>query len=487
MRRGLLRRLRGTESGAGGGPALLSASLRSVHWRRCEQVPRAARVGPADRRRRRHGRACSRAPCPGCAAPRRRTSRAPESVDRRAPRLHPRRRRADRDEHVRREPAEARAALPRGRVRADQRAPAVKLAREAREVSGRDVFIAGSIGPLGDAELQRRASRRRSTPSRREILEGRGVDLFMVETFYDLDDLETAVAAMRSVSALPIVALMTFDSDRQTLAGVSARRGRGAAARARRRRVRREPRRRAGGRARRARRDARRGAPLAALPNVGLASMSGQRIVFPHATPAYFGEFAAQARALGARDHRRLLRHDAGADRRDPRRDRRERSRPSGSLLAARARARVAAGAAATSRRSSQRLLDDGEFVVSVQLDPPLGANPEALLATARAVRESGKAQFVDVNDNPRARARMSGIMASRRDRALHRRRDDPAPDAARHDGRRPRVAAARRARRGRAQHPRGHGRSAGGRRLPGHARRLRGRLDRARRADGDA
>src|SRR5258707_8721852 len=40
---------------------------------------------------------------------------------------------------------------------------------------------------------------------------------------------------------------------------------------------------------------------LAALPNVGLASMSGKRIVFPHATPEYFGEFAAQARALGAR------------------------------------------------------------------------------------------------------------------------------------------------------------------------------------------
>src|SRR5204862_3509912 len=42
------------------------------------------------------------------------------------------------------------------------------------------------------------------------------------------------------------------------------------------------------------------GRPLAAMPNVGLASMSGQRIVFPHATPAYFGQFAAQARALGA-------------------------------------------------------------------------------------------------------------------------------------------------------------------------------------------
>src|SRR5262249_28098860 len=31
---------------------------------------------------------------------------------------------------------------------------AVKLAREAREVSGRDVFVAGSIGPLGDQDVE---------------------------------------------------------------------------------------------------------------------------------------------------------------------------------------------------------------------------------------------------------------------------------------------------------------------------------------------
>src|SRR5262245_5924219 len=31
---------------------------------------------------------------------------------------------------------------------------AVKLAREAREISGRDVFIAGSIGPLGDQAIE---------------------------------------------------------------------------------------------------------------------------------------------------------------------------------------------------------------------------------------------------------------------------------------------------------------------------------------------
>jgi homocysteine S-methyltransferase len=59
------------------------------------------------------------------------------------------------------------------------------------------------------------------------------------------------------------------------------------------------------------------------------------------------------------------------------------------------------------------RLLAAGEFVVSVQLDPPLGGNVDGLLEAARALRESGRTDVVDVNDNPRARARMSGLMAS--------------------------------------------------------------------------
>src|ERR1700740_629500 len=86
---------------------------------------------------------------------------------------------------------------------------AVKLAREAREVSGKEIFIAGSIGPGGDAAEQAR------------ILEGRGVDCFFVETFSDLGELEAAIAAVRSVSSLPVVALMSFDSAGDTLAGVS--------------------------------------------------------------------------------------------------------------------------------------------------------------------------------------------------------------------------------------------------------------------------
>jgi methionine synthase / methylenetetrahydrofolate reductase(NADPH) len=278
-------------------------------------------------------------------------------------------------------------------------AAGARLAREAREVSGRDVFIAGSIGPDPEHGYAQQA----------EILEGRGVDLFMVETFFDLDDLERAVAAVRGVSSLPVVALMSFDAEGETIAGVSARaagerlralgvaafganHGAGPAA------------------ALRALGEMA-GGVLAVLPNVGLASMSGQRIVFPHATPEYFGEFAAQARALGAgiiggccgTTPAQIAAIRAAVD---------ENLAPAGPLLV-RERSQATRPAPSTERTELQRLFDDGTFVVSVQLDPPLGANPEALIETARAVRDTNKAQFVDVNDNPRARARMSGIMAS--------------------------------------------------------------------------
>ena len=276
---------------------------------------------------------------------------------------------------------------------------AVKLAREAREVSGKEVFIAGSIGPGGgDYAGQAR------------VLEGRGVELFFVETFSDLDDLERAVAALRSVSSLPIVALMSFDSAGDTLAGVSAEQ---AAARLRTLDLAAFGANHGAGptAALRALSEMRVGAPLAALPNVGLASMSGKRIVFPHATPEYFGEFAAQARALGAR----IIGGCCGttpAQISAIRTAINENAAPTSPLLV-RERERATPVVEGDAPTKLQRMLEDGTFVVSVQVDPPLGANPEALIATARAVRDSGRAQFVDVNDNPRARARMSGIMAS--------------------------------------------------------------------------
>src|SRR6266571_5705925 len=84
----------------------------------------------------------------------------------------------------------------------------VKLARDAREVSGRDVFIAGSIGPLGEPAAAR--IRRDLFAEQAAVLDGRGADLFMVETFYDLEEVVDAIEAVRSVSSLPIVALLTF-------------------------------------------------------------------------------------------------------------------------------------------------------------------------------------------------------------------------------------------------------------------------------------
>src|SRR5438128_9873698 len=78
---------------------------------------------------------------------------------------------------------------------------AVKLARDAREIAGRDVFIAGSIGPLGGPTASR--VRRDLFTEQAEVLEGRGADLFTIETFYDLEEIVDAIEAVRAVSSLP--------------------------------------------------------------------------------------------------------------------------------------------------------------------------------------------------------------------------------------------------------------------------------------------
>jgi len=281
----------------------------------------------------------------------------------------------------------------------------VKLARDAREVTGRDVFIAGSIGPAGEHDGGAFAEQAR-------ILEGRGADLFMIETFYDLLELELAIAAVRSVSSLPIVALMSFDADAVTMGGVAAR---DAAARLRELDV-------AAFGANHGRGPAAAlaaleemasdGVALAALPNVGLATMAGSRLAFPHATPEYFAEFAARARALGAK----VIGGCCGTT-----------PAQIGAIRAAIDENRAATAARARGHRQDPiapppsheepttlaRMLAAGEFVVSVQLDPPLGGSADGLVDVARRIGESGLAHVVDVNDNPRARARMSGMLAS--------------------------------------------------------------------------
>jgi homocysteine S-methyltransferase len=66
------------------------------------------------------------------------------------------------------------------------------------------------------------------------------------------------------------------------------------------------------------------------------------------------------------------------------------------------------------------RDLRGGRFVVSVQIDPPLGGDYTGLLETVQAIRESGSAGYVDINDNATASAKLSAmIMASAIERRL--------------------------------------------------------------------
>jgi methionine synthase / methylenetetrahydrofolate reductase (NADH) len=285
----------------------------------------------------------------------------------------------------------------------------VKLARDAREVTGREVFIAGSIGPLGEPVASR--LRRELFAEQAAVLDGRGADLFMVETFYDLDEAVDAIESVQSVSSLPIVALLTFDEGAETIAGVTASE---AAARLNKLDV--------------AAIGANHGAgllaalaalqqmgadgkPLAALPNVGLASLAGGHVIYPHAAPEYFAEFAAHARNLGAR----LIGGCCGttpAEISAIRSAVEEQRKPRAPLQFDERELVVALGEEQRETGLS-RALREHEWVVSVQLDPPLGASSAGLVEVAHALAESGLVGWVDINDNATARAGMSSLMVS--------------------------------------------------------------------------
>lgn len=292
----------------------------------------------------------------------------------------------------------------------------VKLAREAREVAGAPILIAGSIGPLGDLEGTSGAEDSFDVfTEQARLLEGRGVDLFMVETFFDLGELVTAIEAVQGVSSLPIVAQLTFDEDAQTLAGVSAaqavERLKGLGVTAIGANCGLGPQAALAALSEMSSLVGENGLMLTAQPNVGLPSRSDGRIVYPNATPDYFAEFAAQASALGARivggccgtmpaqiaairqavEEERLPRVFFEAFERDV--------------------------IVPVVRRAEQtllcRMLAAREWVVSVELDPPKGTNMENMLRVSAVLRDSGAVHVVDINDNPMARARLSALVAA--------------------------------------------------------------------------
>jgi homocysteine S-methyltransferase len=96
-------------------------------------------------------------------------------------------------------------------------------ARLARRAAGQQAYVAGAIGPLGiRIEPWGRTGRDEAEAYFREqaqpLLDG-GVDLFVLETFRDLNEIQAAIAAVRSICGLPIVAQMTIEEDGNSLDG----------------------------------------------------------------------------------------------------------------------------------------------------------------------------------------------------------------------------------------------------------------------------
>jgi homocysteine S-methyltransferase len=286
----------------------------------------------------------------------------------------------------------------------------VKLARDARQISGKEVYIAGSIGPLGEHEETWPEDHAPLFAEQALLLAGRGVDLFTVETFFDLDELVTAIDAVRSVSSLPIIAMMTFGEDAETIGGVSAAE---AAARLRELELAAIGTNHGAGphSALSALQAMGGGSPLAAMPNIGLASMSGGRIIYPHAAPEYFAEFAAHARELGAK----VIGGCCGTTPTEIAAIRRavDEGRAPTAPLEVVERELAAATERADHETRLAADLREGRFVTSIQIDPPLGANYEGLLEVSAGVRDSGLAGYVDVNDNATARVGMNPLIVS--------------------------------------------------------------------------
>jgi homocysteine S-methyltransferase len=105
------------------------------------------------------------------------------------------------------------------------RAINVAGARLAREAAGPQRFVAGSVGPLtlprGELRELSPAEKESVLREQMEALAEGGVDLFLLETFASLDDLELATRVASGLG-LPVVAQMAFLEEGRTRDGVAA-------------------------------------------------------------------------------------------------------------------------------------------------------------------------------------------------------------------------------------------------------------------------
>jgi methionine synthase / methylenetetrahydrofolate reductase(NADPH) len=289
----------------------------------------------------------------------------------------------------------------------------VELARRVVLGSFREVLVAGDVGPLGvrlapygrvQPEQARQAYREQI-----EALAAAGVDLLILETMSDLNEIKEALAAARDVSNLPVVASMTFTRDDRTLLGDSPiqvakelffsgadligvncsggpaqilrilRQMRSVAAEAK----------------------------FSAMPNAGWPEQVGGRVMYP-ANPEYFGDYARLFCEAGASlvggccgttpAHISAMRDALG-------RDHEGCIDLNGGLVVAGESEELLSPTDCVSGMAQK--LAAGKFVLAVEMDPPRGLSTHKLLAGASLLSEAG-ADVINVADSPMARMRMS-------------------------------------------------------------------------------
>lgn len=291
-------------------------------------------------------------------------------------------------------------------------AAGVALAQQAIDETGADALVAGSVGPLGVrlAPFGRVKPEEAFEAFHEQIiaLEQAGADLISLETQSDLYELREGIQASKGVGDLPVIASVTFTRDDRTLLGdtpaqaarllwdagadvIGANCSEGPAQLLR---------------IIRAMRQAVPEAKFSVMPNAGWPEQVGGRIMYP-ATADYFADYARAYTEAGANiiggccgttaDH---IAHMRAAF---------EQVEPSPfstiTIEAEEELERLANGQLGPTNLDSK--LGAGQFVLSVEVNPPRGLSVEKVLAGARLLADAG-VDVINVADSPMARLRMS-------------------------------------------------------------------------------
>jgi len=291
-------------------------------------------------------------------------------------------------------------------------------ARIARHAVREQAYVAGAIGPLGiRIEPWGRTGADEAETYFREqaqALADGGADLFILETFRDLNEVSAAIRAIRSICDLPIVAQVTTEEDGNTLDGVAPEKfvpeleaqganvvglncsvGPAAMLETIERMAQVATTR------------------LAAQPNAGSPrEVEGRNIYL--CSPEYMASYARRFINNGVRlvggccgttpDHIRQIKSAVRAlTPATPARDKMP------------AASRAAPEIRVVPRPEKSRMANElarGGFVVAVELLPPRGYDAQALIEQARQLRIHG-VDLVNIPDGPRSGARMSALSAS--------------------------------------------------------------------------